>query len=282
MAWRDILVFADGSLNGLARLQIAAVLAGASADCRLTACAPIVLPQIPYGPMAAGLSDLVDRAHELAREVGGNAVRAIQQATPALIGERLSIESPEIELPDAARLAGVLGQCADLIVLGKPIAEDLSYLDDLLLEGALFRSGRPCLVVPRWEAPRSIATSVLIGWRGTAQAARAMHDALPFLLHAQSVRIFHAGDGAEHAGEGPLGLSRLAAHLRRHSVAVEDPRPAALRGEIGEALLDQAHTMGADLLVMGGYGHGRLREMILGGATRSILQRADIPILLAH
>lgn len=282
MAWKDILVFADGSLNGLARVQVAANLAGARPDCRLTVCAPIVLPQLPYGPMAAGLSELVDRAYDLAREDGGRAVRAIQKAAPALIGERLTIETPEIELSEAQSLAGVLGQSADLVIVGRPIAEDMSRLDDLLLEGALFRSGRPCLVIPRWETPSPIGARALIAWRASAQAARAAHDALPLLQTAQTVRIMHAGDPAAGAGENPLALDRLARHLRRHGVAVEEPKSAPLGDEIGAALLAEARIMGADLVVMGGYGHGRLRDMVLGGATRTVLHHAEIAVLMAH
>lgn len=282
MAWKDILVFGDGSLNGLARVQIAAGLAGGLPDCRLTACAPIILPQRPYGPMATGLSELVDRAHDLAREDGGRAVRAIQKAAPELIGDRLTIESPEIDLAEAQSLAGVLGQSADLVIVGRPIAEDMSRLDDLVLEGALFRSGRPCLVIPRWDKPKRIGARALIAWRGSAQAARAVHDALPLLETAQTVRIMHAGEPSPATGDNPLALARLARHLSRHGVAVEEPKSAPLGAEIGAAILAEARIMGADLLVMGAYGHGRLRDMVLGGATRTVLHHAEIAVLMAH
>jgi nucleotide-binding universal stress UspA family protein len=134
----------------------------------------------------------------------------------------------------------------------------------------------PVLVLPQGGHAGELGSTVLIAWNGSREAARAVHDALPFLQASERPVVLCA------IGEGALaGLDRAVAMLERHKVRV---RPEQLQGadaHAGEILLAQAVAHEADLLVMGAYGHSRLRELILGGATRHLLRHAQLPVLFS-
>jgi len=279
VSWKSILVFADGSDNGLARAEMAGALAvqhGAS----LEVCVPACMPNLLASGGVQLASEVFDEVSRVARDGASAAATRILSALRSLKG-RLRCDTPEAPLASMPRLAGALARACDVTLVGQPIMEDLSRLDDALLEGALLRSGRPCLILPRWNEPREWGKRILIAWKGTREAARAVHDALPLLQRASSVRIFQSGEGAELDGEGPAGLSRLAGHLAQHGVRIEAFRvgPAA---EAGSAILNEANDWSADLIVMGGYGHSAFRERALGGATRSAIRSSKLPVLLSH
>ena len=146
-----------------------------------------------------------------------------------------------------------------------------------VLEAALLTSGRPLLIVPK-TAPTRIGGTVAVAWNGNRESARAVGAAMPFLRGADRVHILTAETSATTGAAG----TRLAAYLAWHdidaSVTLVQPGASA----VGHALLERAGALGADLLVMGGYGHGRVREMILGGVTRDVLRHGGLPILMAH
>lgn len=143
------------------------------------------------------------------------------------------------------------------------------------IDAALFDTGRPVLVAPP-AAPLQIGRKIAIAWNGSSQAARAVAFSLPFLERAEQVTIL-VGSGQDSHTPG----TALAAYLERHGIraAVEGFDVA---GSVGKSVLERAGELGADLIVMGAYGHSRLREMILGGATREILASATLPVLMAH
>jgi nucleotide-binding universal stress UspA family protein len=136
--------------------------------------------------------------------------------------------------------------------------------------------------VPRWETARRLGERVLIAWSGAREAARAVHDALPLLQIAKVVDIIHVGVGAESKGDGPLALSALAGHLDRHGVHVEEPSVLDQPGDIGGAILGAAQRLSVDLVAMGGYGHARLDERILGGVTRAMFKQTHVALVMAH
>ncbi|MGC2855746.1 universal stress protein [Novispirillum sp. DQ9] len=167
------------------------------------------------------------------------------------------------------------GRMADLIVVGRPRGDAEPALQ-ATLNAALMDSGRPVLVAPR--APVSgIATSCAIAWNGSAEAARAVAAALPFLIKAGSVTILVAEEA-----EGTPSAQDLETHLAWHGISAEIRRVVPSGGTVGAALLKAAGDAGADLLIMGAYTHSRLRQLILGGVTRHILDHAQIPVLLSH
>jgi nucleotide-binding universal stress UspA family protein len=135
-------------------------------------------------------------------------------------------------------------------------------------------TGVPVLTLPP-DVPRDFGHVVLVAWKGTREAARAAHDALPFLRTAQHVVLCTVGE------QGAASLDEAAAMLGRHGVAVHLERVGGTEASAGEILLAQATAHGADLLVMGAYGHARLRELIFGGATHQVLCNATLPVLFS-
>lgn len=171
---------------------------------------------------------------------------------------------------------------ADLTIVGRP-DQDTGGVDEAqLAEAAFMDSGRPALVVPSTGAAVLPPRRAVIAWDGSREAARATGDALPLLHEAQSVAVLivDGRDVSEHPGQQPG--SELVAHLARHGIGAEIRQATSSGRGVSETILAEAAAAGADLLVMGGYGHSRLREMMLGGATRHILHNTTLPVLLAH
>lgn len=167
------------------------------------------------------------------------------------------------------------GRFADLVVMGRAGAEEGGAET---LEAALMDTGRPLLIAPS-AAPASLGRRVVIAWKDTPEAARAVSCALPFIGRAEQVTIVSVMDDGESKDESAPRLRRA---LRWHNPAVELrilPRGSASAVAI---LHREAASLGADLLVMGGYSHSRLRQVVFGGFTRSTLGDAAVAVLMAH
>lgn len=167
------------------------------------------------------------------------------------------------------------GRVADLIVLSRPVSQ-IDVAGRLSLEAALMETGRPLLLAPP-KLPARIGAKIAIAWNGSAEAARAVGEARPFLLAARQVTILTAAE-PQTEDPNPAGLQNQLA-WQGIKARIEKVRT---RGDIGKALLKAAERAGADLLVMGGYSHSRVRELILGGVTRYVLGETTIPVLLVH
>jgi len=166
---------------------------------------------------------------------------------------------------------------ADLTVVPHPeAAEDVSSSD--ALHAVLFDSGRPVLIAPQKpagpEAP--IGRRICLAWNGTAESASAVLAALPWLHRAEAVRILTA---EEYQRRGPAAQD-LAEYLALHDVAAEIATFRPVKSEVGAGLLQAAGEFGADLLAMGAYSHSRLRQLLLGGVTRHVLEHAKLPIMM--
>lgn len=284
MDWRTMLVSADGSPQGIARALIAKEICLTNADGVLEVQVPVQRPMRPYGFGSPMLMD------EYATAVEGLKRAAELQASPlrdALkdMGDRAHISILDIDPDDASRVCAARGRTADVCVLGQPTAH-ASSLERALVKGALMGSGRPCLILPNWEAPRRIDGRAVIAWKGTPESARAVRDSLPLLRKAERVRVFCASSDNEIDGEGPHGLARLTHYLERHGVRIEPivatAPPDDITSTVGDAIKEEALSYGADLLVMGGFGHSRWSEIVFGGATQNILQNANCAILMSH
>lgn len=167
------------------------------------------------------------------------------------------------------------GRFADLVVMGRGTVEEGGAES---LEAALMDTGKPLLIAPA-AAPASLGRRVVIAWKDMPEAARAVSCALPFIGRAEQVTIVSVMDEGEPRDDSAPRLRRA---LRWHNPAVELrilPRGSASAVEL---LHREASSLGADLLVMGGYSHSRLREVVFGGFTRSTLGNAAIPVLMAH
>jgi nucleotide-binding universal stress UspA family protein len=170
---------------------------------------------------------------------------------------------------------------ADLTVVGQGIdlrdaPYDLAFLPEELALGV----GRPVLVVPRYGAFDTVGERVLIAWNGSREATRAVHDAIPLLKRATKVTVLSIDP--EHDSGSREPSADIALHLARHGVAAEAASTVGLDIGVGDLLLSRAADLGADLIVMGAYGHSRVREMVLGGATRHMLQHMTVPVLMSH
>jgi nucleotide-binding universal stress UspA family protein len=163
---------------------------------------------------------------------------------------------------------------ADLTVVPHPDAgEDVSSSD--ALHAVLFDSGRPVLIAPQ-VAPTTIGTRVCLGWNGTAESASAVYAALPWLQRADAVRILSA-DGYQRRGPA---APDLAAYLSLHGVHADIVMFQSAGNSVGGGLLAAARDFGCDLLAMGAYSHSRLRQLILGGVTRHVLEHGTLPIMM--
>lgn len=171
---------------------------------------------------------------------------------------------------------------ADLVILGQADDEkDDSYIRELPGD-VLMESGRPMLIVPNSGTFKEVGSHVMIGWNGTREAARAVFDALPILKTASEVYV-HSAVAERPSAENPVILgAEIAATLARHGVVVSAETNVNPDISDGDELLSYVVQRGADLLVMGGYGRSRTREMIFGGATNHILKHMLVPVLMSH
>jgi nucleotide-binding universal stress UspA family protein len=168
------------------------------------------------------------------------------------------------------------GRLADLIVSARPTAEsDVST--NLTLNAAIFETGRPVLVVPPTECPDP-GNRVVISWNGSAQSARAVASALPILKAAESVTSFTVDSGKTSGERAP----ELTSYLRWHGIESKAQAISGPPSTVGAKLIDDLMSENADLLVMGAYTHSRMRQMILGGVTRYILEHSPVPVLMSH
>ena len=153
-------------------------------------------------------------------------------------------------------------------------------VEELIAETTLFESGRPMIVVPYIQKSPLKLDLVMVCWDGGRQAARAINDAMPLLAKAGRVEVVIVAN--EPGKQDEIEGADIGKHLARHGLKVEVKRISAGKIDVGAALLSHAADNATDFVVMGGYGHSRLRQFILGGVTRSILQSMTAPVLMAH
>jgi nucleotide-binding universal stress UspA family protein len=274
MTIKAILALADGGAGTEATLRTALLVAkGFSAHLdvlHVRADPETMVPIVGEGMSGAMVEQVMD-AMVKSIETRASAARAAYQRVCEPAGDAVAWRAATGREPEVTAAAGRL---ADLIVLGRPDSAEEAPMA-ATIDAALFDTGRPVLVAPP-TAVTAVGNRVVVAWNGTAQSARAVAVALPFLVKAQQVII--AVGGGEDARAPAVGL---VAYLERHGVRATIESFVISHG-IGKSLLEQVSRLGADLLVMGAYGHSRLREMILGGATREVLAGASVPVLMGH
>ena len=211
-----------------------------------------------------------------ARAAGPPDRRCARRRTPRRVGEGGVTLAFREEEGREDEVAARLGRLHDLIVLARA-ERQTGAPASVTLESVLLHSGRPVLVAPA-EPVRGIGRKVVVAWNGKAQSARALGASLPYLAKAESVTVLTAVE--THTAGRP---SEVVRYLSWHAIRAEAAEVTASGpGKVGQVLLEKVGELGADLLVMGAYGHSRLREMILGGATREVLGHAVLPVLMAH
>ena len=169
---------------------------------------------------------------------------------------------------------------ADLVVVGQRDPADESAMAKDFPAQLVLAAGRPVLILPYTGSFLNIGSRILIAWNGSREAARAITDALPLLKTADKVHLMAIYP--KHSGLGDIPVDDIVQYLVRHSIQVEVSTDHVANIDVGNALLSRAADLSADLLVMGGYGHSRLREWVLGGATRLIVESMTVPVLMSH
>jgi nucleotide-binding universal stress UspA family protein len=175
-------------------------------------------------------------------------------------------------------------RCADLVVAGQDDPNDPeSFIADHFPETLVMSAGRPVLFIPYVGVFPTLGTNVMVAWNGSREAIRAVHDALPLLQRAKEATIVTLnGLRGEPRGSRIPGAD-IALVLARHGVKAEVVElDGGDDGPLGDMLLSRASQLGADLVVMGAYGHSRWQELVMGGATRSMLQSMTMPVLMSH
>jgi nucleotide-binding universal stress UspA family protein len=221
--------------------------------------------------------------HVTADRKHASAVREVFEKSAAKHGLTVTEPTPNTDHPTAS-FAEIVGQesevvayqarLADLIVVPHPAsAADVSSSD--ALHAVLFDSGQPVLVAPR-IAPTAIGRRICLGWNGSAESASAVWTALPWLHRAQAIRILWSEAYQRH---GPLA-PELLTYLNAHGLTADRASFLPLDNIVGAGLLAAANEFACDLLVMGAYSHSRLRQLILGGVTRHVLEHATVPLIM--
>lgn len=192
------------------------------------------------------------------------------------------IEHPEWRTAEGELAATVAlhARYADLVVVNQtdPEADTrTNFADHVLLS-----VGRPVLIVPYVGEIKTLAQNVLVCWNAGREAARAVTDALPFLQRAQNVTVLSVNGNASAGAHGDSPRSDVALYLARHGIKAEAAQTMSGGVDVGSVILSRAFDHSADLIVMGAYGHSRAREILLGGATRTILRQMTVPVLMSH
>jgi nucleotide-binding universal stress UspA family protein len=194
----------------------------------------------------------------------------------AISGEARALDSAVADAP--ATLARIARRF-DLSVVGQP-EPDEPTLGRLFVEAALFESGRPVLIVPYIQTAGLKLDRIMVCWDGSRSAARAVGDAMPFLVQARAIELVTVS--GEPAKSDELPAADMVGHLARHGAKAELKRIASTQIDIADSILSHAADASVDLLVMGGYGHSRMREFLLGGVTRGILASMTVPTVMSH
>lgn len=276
MSYRTIVVHVDQAPNSEARIALAAQLALQHGG-HLVGAAMTGAPRyMRAGGLFAGGSDFITEYMQRAGQRADSALARFEA-----IASRYGVASREQRRLQNDADAGLCLQAryADLLVLGQADPQDREeggLLFDVP-EYVVLHCGRPVLLVPRSGSFEDIGQHALVAWNGSLEAAKAVAAALPLLRRAGQVTLAVFGSDGH---EGEPGAD-AALYLARHGIEIQvEHRPQSV--DAGHAILSLASDRGADLLVMGAYGHSRWRELMLGGATRTVLAMASLPVLLAH
>ncbi|MDC8755994.1 universal stress protein [Janthinobacterium fluminis] len=278
MPYKTILVHVDQSHQTATRIDLALQLAAADGAHLIGAASTGISAFLHQHVGDAGAPSLAPYLDILRQRADAALAQFEQQVRRA---NATSFELRRID-DEAAPGISLSASFCDLAILGQT---DPGQANQLLgpdfPEYVAIHSGCPVLIVPYAGAFASVGAHVLVGWNGSLEARRAVRDALPLLRRARTVELAVFNPRQQDDAHGQQAGADIALHLARHGVAVS-VREEAGNGDVGEALLSLAADSGADLLVMGCYGHARLREVLLGGTTRTVLQAMTVPVLMAH
>jgi nucleotide-binding universal stress UspA family protein len=235
-------------------------------------------PVIPGAMMGSVPAEFIESQRAEASDKANAAIKRFDElARRASISRDARLLSAS--LSSASYQLGRLARRFDIVVVGQPSRESTSA-DEIVDEGALFESARPVVVVPFIHKGGLKLERVMVCWDGSRAATRAIADALPLMKKAKQIEIVIVANGRAKSDEVPG--ADLGEHLARHGLKVDVKRITSPDIDVASTILSYAADSSIDLIVMGGYGHSRLREFILGGVTRGILESMTVPVLMSH
>lgn len=275
MSFKDLLVVVDNDPTCVSRVDLALALA-AEHGAHLTGLHVMPWPLIQvYSEMP--VPESFEKMQRLELEEASRRAAAVfaERATRTTVPTEWRVAEG-----DAVRVTREHARYSDLTVIPQGIELGSASADlSMLPEELALAVGRPVLVIPRYGTFERLGRRALVAWNGSREATRAVHDALPILQRAEQVTVLSIdpkGDSERLAG------GDIARHLARHGVTVQVATLAGTDVAVGDLLLSYATDRDIDLIVMGAYGHARLREVVLGGATRTLLQHMTVPVLMSH
>ena len=276
MKIRDVVVHLDANLGCSTSVDIAMQLAiehRAHITGLYTHWALVMPPHAEVPIPAAVIKDMEAHERERRGEVKSEFLHALEQHGAK--GEWCSEEG------DPVKALALRARRSDLVVCGQTgESSDQPGIEPIADQVAL-QCGRPVLVVPTTPDVKHVGKRILIAWNGSKEAARAINDAMPLLLHAEQIKIVAVNMGTS-AERDDAACTDMVQHLARHDVVAILEKLDSGELSVGELLLRRIADDNADLLVMGAYGHSRFKEMIFGGVTHRILRALPIPVLLSH
>ena len=247
-------------------------------DAHVSGVAFLYEPIVPPSVMGGVPAEIIDAQWSESEKAASAAVARFEE-----LGRRAGVAHEhrklEATLGGAGDQFGSLARRFDLAVVGQAEPRH-GPAQDLIIEGALFGSGRPVIVAPYIEKRGLTLDRVLVCWDGSRPAARAIADAMPFLQRSGAVQVITVSGGREKDNE--IAGVDMGEHLARHGLKIEVKRIVSTGIDVPSTILSYAADSGADFIVMGGFGHSRLREFVLGGATRGILAAMTVPTLMSH
>lgn len=280
MEYKTILIHMDRAERRSERLELGLRLAS-TFEAHLIGLYAVSMLRMPAYALSASAETLLEAGEQERAESQQAAERVFRAACQRYLGIAAEWRTANEDAVEAVKLSA---RYSDLVIVGQHDAyadrdsgTDASFVADLALSVS-----RPVLVVPYAGHFTDIGRKVLIAWNASPQAARAVTAALPLLKRAEEVRVavFDAERGHEEHGELPG--ADLALHLARHGVNALVTEQGSPNGDVGCGILSRAADFGSDLIVMGAYSHSRMRERVLGGATRTLLESMTVPVLAAH
>jgi nucleotide-binding universal stress UspA family protein len=227
------------------------------------------------GSSGAAVAAVVEAEQQRAQERADAAI-SVFEVEAKLAEIAYGVRSLTAIPADAGETIGTLARLYDMTIVLQPDSSKSSYDNDIPQE-ILFNSGGPMLMVPYIHKGPLDTHNVGIAWDGSRLAARALRDAMPFLMGAKAVTVIAINEKA-----GEASSDQLVGHLARRGIAAGVERLATERGDVQAAILSVAAESNMGLLVMGGYGHSRLQERILGGVTRGMFNSMTVPVLMSH
>lgn len=277
MAIKDLLVHVDTSSACAKRVQAAVVLAKRH-SAHLTGVYVREQFKIPTYAEVHLPTELLEAQQKAGHEQAQKAEAEFRRAA-----ENMQVPAEwHCVKGEAIQVLDVFARQMDLTLVGQMQEHEPQWLSPPVADRLALEAGGPLLIIPTVGEVDAVFGRILVAWNGSREASRAVRDALPFLSLADEVSVVTVGIVEDDSSANDLASIDIRAHLSRHAIQSEIMEINGSDRDAGSLLLLAAADMGADLIVMGAYGHSRFQELVLGGATRHMIYHSNVPVLMSH